>query len=71
MRLVRQFIQFWIDFIVGDAWEVAAGIGISLVAIGIIVDRYGAATWMSFALFASVLLFSWLAILRATAGKRT
>lgn len=70
MHLARAFIRFWFDFIVGDAWEVAAGIGVSLVIIAVAVDRYGGATWLAFALFAAVLAFSWLAILRATAGKR-
>ena len=70
MRVIRQFIQFWIDFIVGDAWEVALGIGVSLVVIGVIVDRYGGAAWLSFVLVAAVMASSWLAILRATAGKR-
>jgi hypothetical protein len=70
MQLVRAFIQFWFDFIVGDAWEVAVGVGVSLVVIAVVIDRFGGATWLSFALFAAVLTFSWLAILRATAGKR-
>jgi hypothetical protein len=71
MRLVLAFIQFWFDFIVGDAWEVAVGVGVSLILIGVAVDRYGGATWLSFVLFAAVLAFNALAILRATAGKRT
>ena len=30
MKYVRGFFQFWYDFIIGDAWEVAAGVVIAL-----------------------------------------
>ncbi|MEA2573064.1 MAG: hypothetical protein QOH93_362 [Chloroflexia bacterium] len=30
MKYVRGFFAFWYDFIVGDAWEVAAGVVLSL-----------------------------------------
>ncbi|HLH73950.1 MAG TPA: hypothetical protein VKX96_11760 [Chloroflexota bacterium] len=35
MRLIVGFFEFWYDFIVGDAWEIAAGI-ILVLAIGAI-----------------------------------
>ena len=70
MRVARNIVRFWVDFIIGDAWEVAVGVGFSILAIAFLVDRYGAATWLAFILFASVLIFSWLAILRSTSGKR-
>ncbi len=31
MRAIKAFFAFWYDFIVGDAWEVAAGVLIALV----------------------------------------
>ena len=31
MNLLRKFGQFWYDFIVGDAWELAVGVVIALV----------------------------------------
>jgi hypothetical protein len=31
VNYVRNFFAFWYDFIVGDAWEVAAGVLIALV----------------------------------------
>lgn len=31
MKYLRGFVAFWYDFIVGDAWEVAAGVVASLV----------------------------------------
>lgn len=33
MKYITGFFAFWYDFIVGDAWEVAAGVVVSLVAI--------------------------------------
>ncbi len=31
MRYVKGFFAFWYDFIVGDAWEVAAGVLVALI----------------------------------------
>ena len=36
MNYVRNFLAFWYDFIVGDAWEVAAGVVIALVVSAIL-----------------------------------
>ncbi|HUS14802.1 MAG TPA: hypothetical protein VM536_07255 [Chloroflexia bacterium] len=33
MKYVRGFIAFWYDFIVGDAWEVAAGVVFGLLVL--------------------------------------
>jgi|GEM_PF-1069416 hypothetical protein len=30
MRFIKGFFQFWYDFIVGDCWEIAAGVVIIL-----------------------------------------
>jgi hypothetical protein len=30
MRLVRAFIRFWIDFLIGDDWRIAAGVVVVL-----------------------------------------
>ena len=32
MKYITGFFAFWYDFIVGDAWEVAAGVVLSLAA---------------------------------------
>jgi len=32
MRIIVGFFRFWYDFIVGDAWEIAAGVAVVLVA---------------------------------------
>ncbi len=33
MKYISAFFAFWYDFIVGDAWEVAAGVVVSLLAL--------------------------------------
>lgn len=70
MRFVRRFIMFWVDFIVGDAWEVALGIGVALAAIAYSADRWGGRQALGFALLAVVFVVTWLALLRATAAAR-
>ncbi len=36
MRYVTRFLMFWYDFLVGDAWEVAAGVVLALVVAALI-----------------------------------
>ena len=31
MKYIKAFFAFWYDFIVGDAWEVAAGVLVTLI----------------------------------------
>ncbi len=37
MKYVVRFCLFWYDFLVGDAWEIAAGIVVALVVGGLLV----------------------------------
>lgn len=37
MGVVRGFLRFWYDFIVGDDWRIAAGVALVLVAGGVLV----------------------------------
>lgn len=41
MRVVTGFFRFWYDFIVGDAWEIAAGI-VLVLALGVALLSTGA-----------------------------
>lgn len=43
MKYITGFFAFWYDFIVGDAWEVAAGVVAGLVALYLVVRFMGAA----------------------------
>jgi hypothetical protein len=39
MRLVRGFLRFWYDFLVGDDWKIAAAVGVVLaVGAGIVLS---------------------------------
>ncbi len=48
MKYITGFVAFWYDFIVGDAWEVAVGVIVGLIVLGLIagssatVHDYGA-----------------------------
>ncbi len=33
MKYIKGFFAFWYDFIVGDAWEVAAGVLLTLIVL--------------------------------------
>ena len=68
MQWLRAFAQFWIEFIIGDAWEVAAGLALTLIAVSVIADRTGGHVALGFVLLGSVLTFTWVALRRATAG---
>lgn len=37
LHLCTRFVLFWYDFIVGDAWEVAAGVVVALVIAWVVV----------------------------------
>ncbi len=41
MHYLTAFVRFWVDFIIGDAWEVAAGIAVTLLSLSFVVDQYG------------------------------
>jgi hypothetical protein len=43
-RWIRAFVQFWIDFIVGDDWTVAAAVLAALLATGGL-QRAGLPAW--------------------------
>ena len=43
MNFIKGFFQFWYDFIVGDCWEIAAGIAIILSVMGCLI---GTKVWM-------------------------
>jgi hypothetical protein len=46
VRLLARFARFWWDFIVGDDWRVAAGIGAALAASALLVAVGVPAWWV-------------------------
>jgi hypothetical protein len=45
-RWLRGFVRFWVDFLVGDDWLVAAGVGVALLATWGLVAAGVAAWWL-------------------------
>jgi hypothetical protein len=45
-RWLRGFARFWIDFLVGDDWLVAAGVGVALLATWGLVAAGVSAWWL-------------------------
>ncbi len=41
MKFIRGFLAFWYDFIIGDAWEVAAGVVLSLIVLYAALQYFG------------------------------
>ena len=70
MRLLRRFALFWYDFIVGDAWEVAGGIAVTLAVIAFATRRWGGAAGFGFVLLAAVLLLTAISLDRTTRSTR-
>jgi hypothetical protein len=67
MKYIKGFFTFWFDFIVGDAWEVAAGVLITLVLLFAAVQVWGS---MAAALGAFLLPLAVIAVL-AVSFRRT
>ena len=66
MDMLRSFVSFWIDFIFGDAWEVAVGLAVTLVVIAILANQGRGVAILGFILVASVLFFNGIALRRKT-----
>jgi hypothetical protein len=46
MRFVRSFGRFWWNFIVGDDWRVAAGVGVALAVTALLAHDGVNAWWL-------------------------
>jgi hypothetical protein len=44
MTFLKRFGQFWIDFIIGDDWRIAAGVVLAVVATALL-SHQGVETW--------------------------
>jgi hypothetical protein len=67
VRWVRAFVDFWIDFIIGDDWTVAARVVAALLATWGL-ERAGVPAW--WLLPAAVLGVSTLSLRRAASSRR-
>jgi hypothetical protein len=70
MRYIRRFAVFWIDFIIGDAWEVAAGIAVTLAVVAFMTRHVSDSTWLGFVLLGAILVVSSLPLARAAGRQR-
>jgi hypothetical protein len=66
MSRIRAFGHFWWDFIVGDDWRVAAGLGIALALTAVLNETF-AAWWL---LPLAVIAILGESLRRAAAGER-
>jgi hypothetical protein len=67
MRVLRSFLHFWYDFIVGDDATIAVGVVVALVATAILAHRHVPAWWL---LPVAVVVLLGLSLIRATRSTR-
>jgi len=65
MRMLRAFLSFWYDFIVGDDATIAVGVVVALAATAILASLHVPAWWL---LPAAVVVLLGLSLLRASRG---
>jgi hypothetical protein len=70
MTLIGNFVRFWIEFIIGDSWEVALGIAIAISVLALAAHRWDDQPLLGFVLLATVIALTVLALLRQTASAR-
>lgn len=69
MHAIRRFLHFLLDFIVGDAWEVAAGLAVTLVVLGLVSHLWRGSELLGFVLVAVVIVLTWWSLERAAARR--
>jgi hypothetical protein len=55
MSFLRRFVRFWIDFIVGDDWRIAAGVVLAVTATALL-SHQGVEAWWLLPLATAVIL---------------
>jgi hypothetical protein len=46
MTFLKRFVQFWIDFIIGDDWRVAAGVVLAVAATALLSHQSIESWWL-------------------------
>ncbi len=65
MGYVRQFVLFWYDFLVGDAWDIAAGVVVALAVLAVAARvQPGAGALLGPLLALAVVALTWLSLRR-------
>lgn len=65
MAPVVHLLDFLRDFIIGDAWEIAAGLAATLVALGIVSHLWRGSEMLGFVLVAAVVTLTGWSLARA------
>ena len=66
MRVVRSFLHFWYDLIVGDDWTVAVGVVLALAATAVLAHNHLPAWWLLPAAVIALLVLSLVRAARVT-----
>ena len=70
MSYVRGFLYFWYDFLVGDAWDIAAGVVVALLVLAFVARAQPATTtWLGPLLAAVVIVLTWISLQRELRGR--
>ena len=65
MSFIRGFLYFWYDFLVGDAWDIAAGVVVALLVLWVVVQALPAASmWLGPFLALAVIILTWASVQR-------
>ena len=67
MHILRSFLRFWYDFIIGDDWTIAAGVVVALAATAVLAHHHVHAWWL---LPAAALALLTLSVTRAARATR-
>jgi hypothetical protein len=69
MRVLKSFVLFWYDFIVGDDWTVAVGVVIAIAVTGVLTRSHVNAWWLLPLAAAVLLAVSLLRVARPTLAR--
>jgi len=65
VSLLRGFLAFWYDFLVGDAWDIALGVVLVLLVLGLVARaQAGPAELLGPLLALAVVVLTWLSLRR-------
>ncbi len=64
MKFIRGFLYFWYDFIIGDAWEVAAGVVLAVICIRMLHDADLATSYVGYLFAGLIILLLGVSLLR-------
>jgi hypothetical protein len=70
MRVLRSFLLFWYDFVVGDDWSMAVGVVLALALTALLAHHHLPAWWVLPIAVVALLALSLARAVRAAAAER-